>query len=127
MSLVCALACAPVKRDWDTEELIAHWTRVADDWQLLGTKTGATRLGFALVLKYFEIEGEFPRYGDQVPPAAVEFVAELVQVDPAEFAKYSFDNRTAKRHRTQVREVLGFRPATAQGICAQKSRRCSAT
>jgi TnpA family transposase len=59
----------------------------------------------AQVLKYFEIEGEFP-------PAAVEFVAELVKVEPTEFAKYCFDNRTAKRHRTQVREALGFRPAT---------------
>ena len=109
-----ALASAPVKRDWETEELIAQWMLVEDDWRLLGTKTGATRLGFALVLKYFEIEGEFPRYGEQVPPAAVEFVAELVKVVPAEFAKYSFDSRTAKRHRTQVREALGFRPATEE-------------
>ena len=36
-----------------------------------------TRLGFALTLKYAGIEGKFPRYGEQVPPAAVEFTAEL--------------------------------------------------
>jgi hypothetical protein len=55
-----------------------------------------------------------PRYGEQIPQAAVEFVAELVKVDPTEFAKYSFDNRTAKYHRAQVREALGFRPATVE-------------
>lgn len=97
---------------WEPEELIAYWTLVDDDWRLLGNKTGATRLGFALVLKYIEIEGEFPRFGEQVPPAAVEFVARLVKVDPAEFAKYSFDNRTAEYHRAQIRQALGLRPAT---------------
>ena len=101
-----------MKQVWEPEELIAYWTLVDDDWRLLGNKTGATRLGFALVLKYIEIEGEFPRFGGQVPPAAVEFVARLVRVDPAEFAKYSFDNRTAEYHRAQIRQALGFRPAT---------------
>jgi hypothetical protein len=51
-----------VKRDWEPEELIASWTLVGDDWRLVGSKTGATRLGFALVLKFFEIAGRFPAY-----------------------------------------------------------------
>lgn len=45
VSLVWALASALVKRDWEPDELIAHWTPVEDDWRLLGNKTGATRLG----------------------------------------------------------------------------------
>lgn len=57
-------------------ELIAQWTLVEDGWRLLGTKTG-----FTLVLKYFEIEGEFPRDGEQFPPAAVEFAADSVKLD----------------------------------------------
>lgn len=101
-----------MKQDWEPEELIAHWTLVEDDWRLLGNKTGATRLGFALILKFFEIEGRFPGYPEEVPPAAVEFMAELVRVEPGLFAKYSLSNRTAEYHRAQIREVLGFRPAT---------------
>lgn len=108
------LRCAAVKRDWNPDELIVGWTLVEDDWRLLGNKTGATRLGFALTLKYFELEAEFPRYGELIPPAAVEFVAELVKVDSAEFAKYSFGNRTAEYHRAQIREALGFHPATVE-------------
>ena len=84
---------------WETEELIAYWMLVGDDWRLLGNKTGATRLGFALMLKYVEIEGEFPDSGEQIPPCAVDFMADLVKVDPSEFAKYSFDNRTAEPRR----------------------------
>jgi len=103
-----------VKRDWEPEELIAHWTLVEDDWRLLGNKTGATRLGFALILKYFEIEGRFPGYPEEVPSPAVEFMAELVKVETALFAKYSLTNRTAEYHRAQIREALGFRPATVE-------------
>jgi hypothetical protein len=90
-----------------------YWTLVDVDWQLLGNKTGATRLGFALMVKYVEIEGEFPRYGEQIPSAAVEFVAGLVKVDPLEFAKYAFDNRTAEYHparRSGRRWGFGRRP-----------------
>lgn len=101
-----------VKQDWDPEELIACWTLVEQDWPLVGNKTGATRLGFALLLKFVEIEGRFPDYPEEIPPAAVEFVAELVKVDPAEFAKYSLTNRTAEYHRAQIREALEVRPAT---------------
>ncbi|GGN30065.1 hypothetical protein GCM10011609_87600 [Lentzea pudingi] len=44
----------------------------------------------------------------------MEFVAELVKVDPVEFGKYSFHNRTAEYHRAQVREALGLHPATVE-------------
>jgi TnpA family transposase len=101
-----------VKRDWEPEELIASWTLVRDDWRLVGNKTGVTRLGFALVLKFFEIEGRFPACPEEVPPPAVDFVAGLVKVEPSLFAKYCLTNRTAEYHRAQVRAALGFRSAT---------------
>jgi hypothetical protein len=34
---------------------------MSEDWRLVGNKTGSTRLGFALLLKFFEIEARFPR------------------------------------------------------------------
>jgi hypothetical protein len=42
-----------MRREWDPEDLIACWTLLGDDWARVGNKTGATRLGFALLLKYF--------------------------------------------------------------------------
>jgi hypothetical protein len=52
------------------------------DWRLVGNKTGATRLGFSLILKFFAIEARFPRHAGEVPRAAVDYVAGQVQVDP---------------------------------------------
>jgi hypothetical protein len=39
-------------------------------------------------LKFFEIDARFPRSADDVPPAAVAYVAEQVKVAAAAFATY---------------------------------------
>ncbi|KOV38377.1 hypothetical protein ADK60_02360 [Streptomyces sp. XY431] len=91
---------------------MANWTLVDGDWDLVANKSGATRLGFSLLLKYFELEGRFPDVLEEVPPAAVEYVADLVKVEATGFAKYTLVGRTAEYHRKQIREALGFRPST---------------
>ncbi|GCB52012.1 Tn3 family transposase [Streptomyces sp. NL15-2K] len=101
-----------MQQEWSPEELLASWTLVDGDWDLVANKTGATRLGFSLLLKFFELEGRFPDLLEEVPQAAVEYVAGLVKVPTAEFAKYDLTSRSAKNHRKQIRETLKFRPAT---------------
>jgi hypothetical protein len=101
-----------VRKQWDPDELIEAWTLVEADWALVGNKTGATRLGFSLMLKFYELEGRFPVYAEEVPTAAVEYVASLVKVDAALFAKYSWRGRTIKYHRAQIRKAYGTRPAS---------------
>jgi hypothetical protein len=76
---------------------------------LIGNKSGATRLGCALLLKFFEIEARFPRSTDEVPTQAVAYVSEQVKVDPAEFGSYDWSGRSIKYHRGQIREAFGFR------------------
>ena len=51
-----------MRREWQPEELIDCWTLVDRDWELVANKSGATRLGFALLLKFFELEGRFPAH-----------------------------------------------------------------
>ena len=101
-----------MRQEWSPEELVGAWTLVEGDWRLLGNKSGVTRLGFALLLKFFEMEGRFPAYPEEIPAAAVEYVAGLVKVDPALFAKYSWSARAIKYHRAQIRDAFGFREAT---------------
>jgi hypothetical protein len=40
-----------VRREWEPEELIAAWTLLDGDWEVVANKTGATRLGFGLMLR----------------------------------------------------------------------------
>lgn len=99
-------------QEWEPEDLIACWTLLDADWQLVGIKRGATRLGFALLSKFFEQEARFPRHAGEVPQAAVEYIASQVGVDPSEFAAYDWSGRTIKYHRAQIRDAFGFREAT---------------
>ena len=101
-----------MRREWSPEELIESWTLVGQDWTLVGNKTGATRLGFALLLKFFEIEARFPRAADDFPAAAVGYVAEQVNIAPAVFAAYSWSGRSITYHRSQIRDAFGFREFT---------------
>jgi hypothetical protein len=79
---------------------------------LVGNKTGLTRLGFALLLKFFELEARFPRSAGELPPAALAYVAEQVKVGAGELAAYRWDGRTIEYHRAQVRAAFGFREFT---------------
>jgi TnpA family transposase len=123
-----------MRRDWDPEDLIVYWTLLDSDWKLVANKSGATRLGFVALLKFFEIEGRFPQYAAEVPDQAVGYLAEQVKVSVELFAKYEFTSRAAKYHRVQIRQTLGFRECSeadqeelagwlAREMCADEQRR----
>lgn len=95
-----------MRREWHPEDLIACWTLIDTDWPLVGNKTGPTRLGFALSLKFFELEARFPCHAGEIPPAAVEYVASQVKVEPETLARYRFSGRTFEYHRAQIRHNL---------------------
>lgn len=101
-----------MRREWSSDELVGSWTLVGEDWKLVGNKSGVTRLGFAVLLKFFEIKARFPRSADEVPAAAVDYVAEQVKVVPDGFAEYQFSGRTVEYHRARVRAAFGFREFT---------------
>ena len=101
-----------VRQNWTEDELAVSWSLSDGDRRVIGNKTGATRFGFAVMLKFFELEARFPEGPGEVPVEAVAHLADAVGVDWRAFASYPFRGRTARMHRAQVRERFGFRPAT---------------
>jgi hypothetical protein len=67
-----------VKRDWTADELIEHWTLLPSEKPWLANKTGPTRLGFAVLLKFFQHEGRFPQQPQEIPDIVVAFLARQV-------------------------------------------------
>src|SRR5947209_2369387 len=96
----------------DEDELIEHFTLYPDEHDLLRDKSGVGRLGFSLLLKYLLWKGRFPRGRSELPEGSVEFVAKQVGVAVSEFGFYDWDGRQIKRHRVQLRGLLGFRECT---------------
>ncbi|MGH3769108.1 MAG: DUF4158 domain-containing protein, partial [Pseudonocardiaceae bacterium] len=96
-------------RTVDEDELIERWTLVGEELTLLAGKRGPTRLAFALMLKFHQQHGRFPRGRSDLPEDAVEFVARAVKVPARDLGLYEWDGRTSKYHRTQIRAFTGFR------------------
>jgi Domain of unknown function (DUF4158) len=71
-----------LKRTWDIEELVEHFTLLPQDMDLLANKTGPTRLGFAVLLKYFQYEARFPAAKQDVPKALVTYLANQLNLSP---------------------------------------------
>ncbi|MEV5561071.1 DUF4158 domain-containing protein [Nonomuraea wenchangensis] len=112
-----------MRREWELEDLIERWTLDEAKAQLLGNKSGTTRLGFALTLKFFEQEARFPRRED-VPKPAVDYLAGQIKVDPALFAAYEFTSRQASNHRAQrSASWSGSRRSACRRCCSRGPRR----
>ncbi|MFZ0158952.1 MAG: Tn3 family transposase [Kineosporiaceae bacterium] len=91
------------------DELVEHWTVLDGEKGLVAGKRGATRLGFALLLKFYTHHGRFPRGRAEFPAEAVAFVARQMQVPASELGFYEWSGRTIEYHRAQIRDHLGFR------------------
>ena len=93
----------------DDDELIGTWTLAGDELEQLSGRRGATKLGFALLLRFYAVHGRFPAGRGEIPDQAVAHVARLVDVPPDELGLYEWGGRTIKAHRADVRRYFGFR------------------
>lgn len=88
------------------------------------SRTDYNRLGCALLLKYFQMQGRFPRRKQDIPAAIVEHIAQQLRSGKrgqSVFHQYAWTGRTVETHRSQIRRRLGFRVGTiadAQAVLA---------
>jgi hypothetical protein len=98
-----------VARDLVEVELIGNWTLVGDELEQLSGRRSATKLGLALLLRFYAVHGRFPSGRSEIPDQAVAYVARLVDVPASDLGFYAWDGRTIKAHRADVRRYFGFR------------------
>ncbi|MGH3499919.1 MAG: DUF4158 domain-containing protein [Nocardioidaceae bacterium] len=99
-------------RTLDDDELIQRWTLVGEELAQVAGKRGATRLGFACLLKFFTLHGRFPRGRGELPDEVVAYLARQVGVPATDLGFYEWRGRTHEYHRAQVRRFLRFRECT---------------
>ena len=97
-----------MKRTWENHELAEHWTIEQADHQLIRQKRGVNRLGFALLLKFFQLKGRFPEKKNEIPRVVRAFVAEQLSAAESDYEQYDWEGRGIKRHRAEIRKLHGF-------------------
>ena len=100
-----------MKRNWSEQELEESWTLAPEELGYLPQTSPARRLGFAMQLKFLQLEGRFPESRRDIPAIAVRHVAQQLGLSAKHAAAYVVDGRNARRDRSQIREALKYRPA----------------
>lgn len=104
-----------MKQKWTPKELAESWTLSTSALKFLGATSHKNRLGYALLLRFFQLEGRFPESKNEIPKACAAFIAEQLE-SPVElflaFFKYGWDDRTSRHRRAEIRSFCGFREAT---------------
>lgn len=103
-----------MKRNWELDELIEHYTILPNEMRLIENKTGETRIGFAVLLKFFQNEARFPTHKYEVSKAVIAYIAKQIFSEPELYAQYDWTGRSITYHRTQIREFFGFREDTIE-------------
>ena len=74
-----------------------------DGKQLCEQRTQQGRLGLAVLLKFFQLEGRFPHDPKEVPLPAVEYLAEQLEVPALAWFDSPLKGRSGSRDREQLR------------------------
>ena len=88
------------------------WMLTMADRTSAMTKNGATCLRFAVLLLFYRAHGRFPGTPEEIDDEAIALVARQLGLEPQEHNYVDMTSRTGKRHRTEIRSLLGFREAT---------------
>lgn len=103
-----------MKRHWKKDELEQQWTLFTEELSLIKKKTGVTRLGFAVLLKYFQVAGRFPDDPGEVPRDVIHHVANQLDISGKAWNDYTWNGRAGQYHRETIRDFCGFRKATKE-------------
>ena len=74
-------------RDLGLDGVVDHFTLIGDEPDQLRNKSGAARLGFAVLLKFLLWRGRFPRGRHELPDDAVAHLARQVRVPAIELSE----------------------------------------
>ena len=72
----------------------------------------ANRLGFGVLLLFFRRHGRFPRDASEIDTVSTDAIAKALGVPVTQFDVTDLEDRTLKRHRAEIRSLVGYREAT---------------
>ena len=102
------------KPDYLSEELIENWTLLPQELELVKKKVGANQIGFAILLKYFQLEARFPINTSEILPSIINYICSQLKLKVSLYSEYNWEGRSIKNHRGEIRQLFGFKIATLE-------------
>jgi TnpA family transposase len=103
-----------MKRKWAQEELEQQWTLFPHELKLLKNKTRSTRMGFAILLKFFQIEGRFPENSREVALEVIRYIAKQLDQPSKDWREYPWSGRATVYHRNEIRKFYAYRKTSTR-------------
>lgn len=98
-----------MKQQLNINEEIEAFMLNPQELALVTSKHKTTRVGFAVLLKYFQLEYHFPSVKSEVPKNMLHFIAKQLQLPLELYSSYQFDSRTTHRHKQEILHFFGFK------------------
>ena len=91
---------------------------LSDDELILARlkSTDRNRLIFAVLLKYFQLEGHYPNHIKYVDSMMLNCIANQLFISPSIIKDFDFEGRSTERFRQEIRLLLGYRKATLKDV-----------
>jgi hypothetical protein len=78
------------------------WFLTKEERVLIKGRKAEKRLGFAVLLKFFQHQGRFPSSITDIPSRAIEYLSEQLCIGSAKLAEYFTQTRAVKDHRRDI-------------------------
>ena len=98
--------------NWQTDDIVEHFTLLSPEIKFLGLNDPHNHLGKALLLKFFQQNYRFPEDLREIPDVAIEYVAQQLNLPPQVIKQYEWGGTRMREHRTVIRDLMEFHPAT---------------
>lgn len=67
-----------MKRNWELDELIEHFTILPNEMRLIENKQSENKIGFAVLLKFFQNDSRFPSQKFEVPKPVIAYIGKQI-------------------------------------------------
>ena len=78
--------------------------------------TAKNKIAFAVMLKFFQIEGRYPNKRDIISQSMLDSVMVQLNCLDVNFDNYDWEGRTTERFRKEIRALLGYKRPTSSDI-----------
>ena len=82
--------------------------------ELVSQKVGGNQIGFALLLKHFQLFAHFPDEKSSIPQIIISYLASQINIPENRISDFDWQGRSAKVYRVEIRRLFNFRVATVQ-------------